>query len=190
MENLEIGKLHTLEQHRDAVHMAIAPAVAGERMSPGKRIKIVDGKAVDAKGSKDSIGIVDPFLPGFVSEGDKFWIFLYPGTITSLRHEWTHPFFTQEPPPITEEDREQAAKVAARLEGTSLRWLKDYADRLNVTYEDLLSNTEEYLAHGSYWCGGEFEGESLPEGFWEHYQKVTGKKVEENKQDSFFTCAC
>ena len=59
MENLEIGKIHEKEQNRDAVHMAIAPVVAGERLRAGKHIAIVDGKAF---ASLTPIGIVDPFL--------------------------------------------------------------------------------------------------------------------------------
>src|ERR1700742_704055 len=115
MENLEIGKIHKEEQHRDAVHMAIAPAVAGEMLPAGKHISLVDGKAF---GSGTPIGIVDPFLMDVVRKGQKFWIFLYPGSITSLRHEWTHPAFQDnpvaEPAPITEAELEQARHVANR----------------------------------------------------------------------------
>ncbi|MFO0822607.1 MAG: hypothetical protein U0792_05710 [Gemmataceae bacterium] len=39
------------------------------------------------------VGIVDPFLREAVRPGQRFWLFMYPNTVTTLRHEWTHPAY-------------------------------------------------------------------------------------------------
>lgn len=59
MDTLRIGKIIHHPQHRDAIHMAIAPMVAEEQLSPGQHVGIKDGKATMCA---KHIGIVDPFL--------------------------------------------------------------------------------------------------------------------------------
>lgn len=84
---------------RDAVHVAVAPVLANEPLSPGDHISLVGGRATK---SGQTIGIVDPFLEAGVHRGDKFWMFMYPETVTGLRHEWDHPAFVEpEPEPET-----------------------------------------------------------------------------------------
>jgi len=161
-----------------------------------------DGRA--AKGKEKAVGIVDPFLTVSVKEGQRFLLVVYPRKITSLRHVWSHPAFPEEHHPafhkeevaseleFTEAHRELADKVAKRLQGItpSQQWLKEYAERIDVSYDDLMEHTKEYVDHGYSWSdGGKFEGESLPDGFWEHYEKVTGTEVED-KTTSFFSCSC
>lgn len=87
---LPIGRLITKDQGRDAVHVAIAPTTAPCELRPGQH--------VDQNGNPEGpgvvpVGIVDPFLRELVLSGQRFWLFLYPNTVTSLRHEWTHPAF-------------------------------------------------------------------------------------------------
>lgn len=101
MESLGIGKIIETEQHRDAVHMAIVPVVAHDHLSPGQHVGVKEGHSCSA----DPIGIVDPFLWSTVQARDKFWLFLYPGSITSLRHEWTHPAFEFKESPISDEEK-------------------------------------------------------------------------------------
>ena len=86
-----IGQLCGDDARRDAIHFAVAPVEAGMDLRPGDHVGLTDGRA--SRGAK-AIGIVDPFLKGEVKEGQRFWLFLYPNTITSLRHVWTHPAFT------------------------------------------------------------------------------------------------
>ena len=87
-----IGQLATPDTGRDAVHIALAPIQAGCRLTPGQH---VNQEGVPGGGL---VGIVDPFLKQPVEIGDYFLIFLYPNTVTSLRHEWTHPKFPNATP--------------------------------------------------------------------------------------------
>ena len=83
------------DRRRDAIHIAVAPVTATTRLTPGQPIGLVREGNSELVGPCDrNIGIVDPFLPGDVEPGQRFWMFLYPGTITGLRHVWTHPAFT------------------------------------------------------------------------------------------------
>ena len=87
----QLGQFPNEDDRRDAIHIAIAPVVAGEDLQPGEHV----GLSPDKKFVKteNSIGIVDPFLKETVKAGQTFWLCLYPYTITSLRHAWTHPTF-------------------------------------------------------------------------------------------------
>lgn len=82
------------EYGRDAVHVAVLPAVAAMPMMPGTKVGIVDGKWSPAAPVK--LGVVDPFLPAFVRTGQPYWVLLYPRTITGLRHVWTHPDLSED----------------------------------------------------------------------------------------------
>ncbi len=97
MENLpQIGKLiENGDRRRDAVHIAVAPMTADTELVPGQAIGFTCQNDFEFAGvSENPIGIVDPFLTDSVKPGQRFWVFLYPGTITSLRHVWTHPEFS------------------------------------------------------------------------------------------------
>lgn len=91
------------DARRDAVHIAVAPVVAAEELAPGRRVGLrEDGLA---SGGEEPIGVVDPFREAPVLPGQLFWLFLFPGTITSLRHVWTHPAFRVKLPPALQGDR-------------------------------------------------------------------------------------
>ena len=88
---------------RDAVHIAIAPVVAGEMLEPGDSLILRDGLAYATLSfNPQRVGIVDPFLKENVQLGQKFYLFLLPGTVTSLRHVWTHPAFVTKIPQLRE----------------------------------------------------------------------------------------
>jgi hypothetical protein len=83
------------DRRRDAIHIAVAPVTAAQRLAPGQHVGLVQQASVDLVGpSEHPIGVVDPYLTAAVEPGQRFWLFLYPGTITGLRHVWTHPAFT------------------------------------------------------------------------------------------------
>jgi hypothetical protein len=89
----ELGKIIEGEARRDAIHVAVAPVVAGEDLEPGYHVSLnKEGEAVSSSG-KGLLGIVDPYLVSRVKKGERFWLCLYPNTVTSLRHVWTHPAF-------------------------------------------------------------------------------------------------
>lgn len=82
------------DRRRDAVHIAVAPATAAVRLAPGQHVGLVrEGDPELVAPGEQNVGIVDPFLAGPVEPGQRFWLFLYPGTITGLRHVWTHPAY-------------------------------------------------------------------------------------------------
>ncbi|HVL12339.1 MAG TPA: hypothetical protein VM529_07230 [Gemmata sp.] len=83
------------DRRRDAIHVAVAPVTAAARLAPGQHVGLVQDGNTELVGPCDrTIGVVDPFLAADVEPGQRFWLFLYPGTITGLRHVWTHPVFT------------------------------------------------------------------------------------------------
>jgi hypothetical protein len=77
----KLGQLAGRDAGRDAVHVAVMAMLATRAMAPGKWL---------------TNGIVDPFLTADVQPGEWFWLALYPGTVTSLRHVWTAPGFPEE----------------------------------------------------------------------------------------------
>jgi hypothetical protein len=174
MDNLRIGSLITTDQHRDAIHMAVAPVFAAQRLAPGQHVGFIGDVTVGP--SKEPIGIVDPFLPGPVFKDERFWIFLYPGSITSLRHEWEHKAF-----------RGKDSQGGSPEEV----WLRRFADTAGISYQKLLDGAKDHIENGSYLCeGGRWEGFLTPDEFWPNYEAVTKTTVDEKDRNSFFTCAC
>jgi len=174
MDTLKIGQIINQPQQRDAVHMAIVPMEAGERLQAGLHVGLLDGKAVitDARrvlrrGLK-AVGIVDPFLTVDVQKGDKFWLFLYPGSITSLRHDWTHPAFG-----AVEGTQEFSAKQLSET------WLRDFCDREGINYSYLRDH--ESVGDREDLCDSLGDNKE----FARHWAVVMGKECPD-----YFSCAC
>jgi hypothetical protein len=181
-----IGTNPPADAGRDAIHVAVVPVIAAEILAPGQRVSLEsDGRAVvDAEG----VGVVDPFLRGYALAGERFWLFLPPGSITSLRHVWTHPAFAAEPSVVAEPPTAMPDNIVA-----ARKWLEDFAPRVEMTYDELLAAAKDYLRSGEYvteyggqgWQDAFYEN---AETFWTHYETVTGEKVED--RGHFFSCSC
>lgn len=180
-----IGKVLMGDKERDAIHIAVAPTIASCTLQPGQRVGLNDkGEAVSVVGK--NIGIVDPFLIGPVKAGEKFWLFLYPNTVTGLRHEWSHPAYDG---------------IEAKARKESEKWLRQFAES-NFTpydaedvagydaYAELLKAAEE----GDFCFSGQPDAlyESGPQQeFWGHLENVRGKPFTTNhKANASFRCSC
>lgn len=97
-ESVKLGESPPEHAGRDAVHVAVVPMTARCPLMPGER---VDQHGWPAHGLNPlpAVGLVDPFRPpDLIRPGERFWLCLFPGTITGLRHVWTHPAFSPKPP--------------------------------------------------------------------------------------------
>lgn len=193
MEELQIGKLAKLPHVRDAIHIAVLSVMAGreETLLPGQHIGFAEGGHwVTAKPSPpyQLVGIVDPFLDAPVKGLEAFWMFLYPQTITGLRHDWSHPTI---------------AGNGAGMKSYAEKWLMDFADSVGASYWEMMRVAATHCedaeqAWPDYLCeGGRWEGQDTPNEFWVHFEAVTGKKPKgwEGGQGvvhlpGIFTCSC
>jgi hypothetical protein len=176
-----LGMIHTREEKRDAIHLAVLPAIAGRALRRAMDVGLrQDGKA-DYVGT-DYIGIVDPFLPGEVEEGQSFWLVIYPRVISSLRHVWTHPEIPDEPGVQAMESREY-----------SRQWLERFAEQLlsydpdgRSKFDMLISNAEEgyFPIDIEYGEGLSADNEEL----WMHFERYTGRRV--INRPTNFRCSC
>lgn len=198
-----IGKILTGNEERDCIHIAIFPAIAAETLRRGDEVGLVYGttnlvKCMDSVYDLPAIGIVDPFLgiKRFQDEktdyaGDKFrkyfvnvnkgercWVFLYPGTVTGMRHHWKLPAIDSIPQPKSDSEK----------------WLREFADKWNFDYDQMVAGAQEsdgYVVargidlHSSEELGGEDKI------FWHHIENLTGKKFDKEHMDSFgWSCTC
>lgn len=175
---IPLGKIIETPQGRDAIHIAIAPMKAAVRLIPGQDVGVVGENL--AGPCENNIGIVDPFLKHQVLPDQEFFMLLYPNKITSLRHEWEHPAFVE-----AEKDPEKDATL-------SKAYMEVCAKEAGMSYEELMETAANYQKTG--WArveGGRFEGVWFDETeFWNHYEVLTGTKVEENDRGQIFSCSC
>jgi hypothetical protein len=171
-------------EKRDAIHLAVEPTVAAEKLYPGQDVG-VDGTRANP------VGIVDPFLKSPVMPGDRFWLVVYPRQINSLRHVWTHPAFPDE--------IHLPSRHFTKTE--SEKWLRNFAGMGDVPNFDIMIEaasggiasedgddvTAAIEGDALVFYGTTASGEIPPE-FWDHLEVYTGKRI--TKRPTYFSCSC
>jgi hypothetical protein len=177
-----LGTIIGPNEKRDAIHLAVIPVKAGAVLRAGMYINSKDGVAEPAA---NGLGIVDPFLQGEVKEGQMFWMVLRPRLIKSLRHVWSHPSFPDETGTHAE-DYVSPEKAAAR------EAIERIAAACDSTADQMIEGANDYLDNDEYLCeGGRWEGISVPDEFWPHFETLTGRGLPASKwSGNFFSCSC
>lgn len=161
---------------RDAIHLAVEPVIAAEDLYPGQHVGL--GKNGATTNGVKKLGIVDPFILGMIPKGKMFWLIVYPRTITSLRHVWEHPDFTETSQELTDIEK---SKI----------WINSFADRIQQHPSSLMDAADVWFFSQDYTYDNsetyKDHYDEFPE-FWKHYEIVTGRKPKE--AESFFTCSC
>lgn len=187
MSATNFGELLLPGEQPDAIHIAVAPVVAGGLLNPGQHVGFLEEGNTELVGAwRNPIGIVDPYLRQQVKPGQRFWLFLYPNTVTGLRHEWTHPAFE-----AAAEERVQIAKdLLDDRTPTKKRW-EEIASDAQLTVKQLNAYVEDFLENGTYANEGDkWDGYEMPDDLWDVYERLVREEVPEDKKHSFFSCAC
>lgn len=178
-----LGQIHTRQERRDAIHLAVEPVEAGEHLEPADHITVIDGKAFLGHAGK-TLGIVDPFLDGPIYQGQRFWFVMYPRMVHSLRHVWTHPAFPSAEVvelPAPETDAVKSAALA----------LREMAAGMDCSVERLMEGAKAYLENGHYLhFGHDLDYSWNTAKFWRCYELVTGESLGGEDKGFFFTCSC
>ena len=175
MNEVKLGQLIEGEAERDAIHIAVYPVVAGEDLCPGQRVRLDPDGKVYVETRSDYIGIVDPFLKGWVRQEQRCYIFLQPNTVSGMRHHWFHPDFDI---PETSE---------------SGQWLHKFADEWCFSLESLIEEASYFggcvVAGSDLYGKGELGADH--DLFWHHLGIYLNRKFSEEHIDSItWRCSC
>ena len=177
---------------RDAVHVAVFSAVSAEKLFPGQDVGTLSsagGQDMRVATGGNYVGIVDPYLKMAIMPGERFWVYLYPRTITGLAHRWSHPAF----------DDDTAGQTYSRpdAKARSEEWLRTFCKNSDCpSYETVMAMaakvadgrnpafSDEYL----HFDGSDAHGD-IPAEFWEHVSVVLGRDIKGPKP-TYFSCSC
>lgn len=189
-EQPKLGQIHDTAQQRDAVHVAVAPVVAGHILTPGEHVGFMDDDGETVGRVPDTLGVVDPYLKAPVMPGERFFLFLYPQTVTSLRHAWSHPAFPDESIPPSQQ---AASKASSEV------WLRAFCGAADCPgYESVMALVANGSMPGEYgtscideeymhFSGSDAHGE-IPAEFWRHAEIVLGRSLP--NKPTRFSCSC
>ena len=211
-----LGTIHTKDEGRDAIHLGVYQVELGAAAQRGAYLSVQDGKAFPVLKKEKAVGILDPFLHNDADMGDKVWLVLFPGMITSLRHVWEHPAFPNLPQEYkfgedttpTKKSRSSKKKATEVVKDEPIKTsfneaeqkeleeksnarevIERYAASIDLDYDEMMEKADEHLDTGRYYVGGsECEGTYFHEDFWDAYEIITGKTVE--SKENFISCSC
>ena len=173
---------------RDAIHIAVAPVVAGEKLKPGAIVHLSkDGIAFNyGKNAPDvSPGIVDPFLDClYVHKGERFWLYLFPNTITGLTHTWSHPAFPDTAP--TWQEKANAKSILGEYACQFGMSIGNFVDSILREYTNNSDDGYITVHTGDYEGGISIAGDDKR--FWDAFAAYTGKRLE--GIEIGYRCAC
>jgi len=202
-KELNLGNLIEGDEQRDAIHVAVVPVEsADQQLRPGARVGVSpDGKRASAAWSH--VGIIDPFLETSVLSGEKCWLFLFPNTVTGMRHHWSHPSFdqAQPEPAVASEDSKQASwdwmrEYARQHHSHRNDWYHGWggpytAEQLIDFATDYLKTGEKHVQQGSESLRDSMWVEATSNEFWKHFEIITGITPANYLDDRVpFCCTC
>lgn len=165
---MTVGQIIKDNPKKDAIHVAIFPATAEHQLYPGQHVGIRSDGITATPDSREKVGIVDPFIRESVYPGQKFWLFLYPNTVTGMRHEWEHPAFSND----------------------SRKIIEEIARDINVTYDEIIEKAHRYVNTGQRaFTNTESIWEVNWELFWKHFNILNDTHHDPDEKE-FFSCAC
>lgn len=174
---------------RDAIHVPVV------QMQVHAKGGLLPGDPVDENGCLCryhlAIGIVDPWIytnGRRIPSGSYVLVFLKPGSVTSLRHVWTHPLVPDEgvgegaiDPAGSTQSRDESEDPKTSEEKRQAFWdLKEFAQWMRVQVPDLIDALNAYSAGRDYCFPYDlaYDIKYFPssDDVWLAWEKYTGKK--------------
>ena len=147
------GTVFDTDMPRDAVHVACISGQAQERLQPGQHVGYKNG-VITTVG--DKIGIIDPFIIGPIKFGERCWIFIYPRTVTGLRHAWEHPDIKSKESDVEEDPKWDPSKPWESPAGAA-EYIAREAINVGVSVPRLMDGARNWITTGQGMYMGERE---------------------------------